>query len=400
MNLRHLGIVYRKEMRDLLRDRRTIISMIVAPVVIMPLLMFGLGALALHQVRQTMAESSQVMILGGDDSPQTVAALHKLDKFVFSPADPAYRQLITDKKIGAAVEIPPGFDAALQTGAPATIQIYDYEGEIKSQSAAAGLRNYFQNLQSQTVDGRLRQRDLPQSLIHPFEIQTANVAPPEKVSGNLLGSLVAYCVLMTCLASSFYPAIDLTAGEKERGTMETLLCSPVQRIHFALGKCLVVLTVSLTTMVLLFLSARISLLSVAKKGGEIARETGLQFTLNPASLAGVFLIMVPMALFFAAVMVAIGLFARSMKEAQSYMQPLMILMIMPLLISLLPGLELNPALALVPVINVSLLAKELLSGTCHWGFIAEVFVSSVVYASAALGVAVAMFQRESVIFRV
>ena len=110
--------------------------------------------------------------------------------------------------------------------------------------------------------------------------------------------------------------------------------------------------------------------------------------------------MVPMALFFAAVLVALGLFARSMKEAQSYMQPLMVLMIMPLLISLLPGLDLNPALALVPVINVSLLAKELLSGTCHWGFIAEVFISSIVYAGAALGLAVAVFQRESVIFRV
>jgi sodium transport system permease protein len=400
MNLRHLGIVYRKELRDLLRDRRTIISMIVAPVIVMPLLTLGMGSIAMQQVRKTMAETSHAMILGGEDSPKTLAGLRALGNFEFLPASPDYRQMISEKKIGAAVEIPPGFETALQNGAPATIQIYDYDGEIKSEAAADGLRGYFQNLRAATVDARLAQHNLPKALIQPFEVETANVAPPEKVSGNLLGAIIPYFVLMTCLGSSFYPAIDLTAGEKERGTMETLLCAPVQRIYLALGKCLVVLTVSLATMILMFISAGISLQTVAAKGGRLARETGLQLTVNPVSLAEVFAVMVPMALFFAAVLVAIGLFARSMKEAQSYVQPLMVLMIMPLMICMLPGFELNAGLALVPVVNVSLLAKEILAGTHHWGYIAEVVGSSCVYAAAALGVAVAMFQRETVIFRV
>ncbi len=323
-----------------------------------------------------------------------------MKNFEFVPASPDYRQMISEKKVGAVVDIPPGFETALQNGAPATIQIYTYEGEIKSETAADGLRGYFENLRTQTVDERLAQHQLPKEMIHPFAIETTNVAPPEKVSGNVLGAIIPYFVLMTCLASSFYPAIDLTAGEKERGTMETLLCAPVQRIYFALGKCLVVLTVSLTTMVLMFFSAGISLHTVAAKGSDFARETGMQLTINPASLAGVFTVMVPMALFFAAVLVAVGLFARSMKEAQSYVQPLMVLMIMPLMVCMLPGFELNAGLALVPVVNVSLLAKEILSGTYHWGYIAEVFASSCVYAAAALGWAVAMFNRETVIFRV
>lgn len=400
MNLRHLGIVYRKELRNLLRNRRTIISMVVAPVIIMPLLTIGMGLLVMQQVHKTMAETSQAMILGGADSPKTVAGLQGLANFKFLPASPDYRQMISEKKIGAAVAIPPGFETALQNGAPATIQIYDYDGEIKSETAADGLRGYFENLRTQTVDARLAQHQLPKDLIHPFAIETANVAPPEKVSGNLLGAIIPYFVLMTCLTSSLYPAIDLTAGEKERGTMETLLCAPVQRIYFALGKCLVVLTVSLTTMVLMFFSMGLSLHTVAAKGSEFARETGMQLTVNPAALAGVFAEMVPMALFFAAVLVAIGLFARSMKEAQSYVQPLMVMMIMPLMICMMPGFELNAGLALVPVVNVSLLAKELLSGICHWGYIAEVVASSCVYAAAALGWAVAMFNRETVIFRV
>jgi len=318
---------------------------------------------------------------------------------VFQPASPDYKDLISEKKIGAAVEIPPGFDAALQNGTPATVKIYDYEGEIKSESAADGLRGFFQDLRATTVNERLAQHNLPKDLIKPFDLQTSNVAPPEKVSGNFLGAIIPYFVLMTCLASSFYPAIDLTAGEKERGTMETLLCAPVKRIYLALGKCLVVLTVSLTTMLLMFASAGASFLLVMKKGAEFAQQNGLSLAVNPASLVAVFVVMVPMALLFASVLVAIGLFARSMKEAQSYVQPLMVLMIMPMMISLLPGFDLDYTMALVPVVNVSLLCKEILSGTYHWNYIAVIFGSSCVYAAAALAFAVAMFKREDVVFR-
>jgi len=399
MNFRALGIVYRKELRDLLRDRRTIISMVVGPIIIMPLLSAGIGTLMVHQIHKAMTETSQAMIIGGDDSPKTLDALHKLDNFEFQPSSPDYQQMISEKKIGAVVEIPPGFDAAIQNGTPATVKIYDYQGEIKSETAADGLRNFFQDLRDSTVHERLRQHNLPLDLIKPFDVETSNVAPPEKVSGNILGSIIAYMILMTCLGASIYPGMDLTAGEKERGTMETLLCAPVPRICLALGKCLVVLTVSLTTMGLMFVSGGITLATALGKGGQFARESGLAMSLNLHSLAAVFVVMMPMALLFASLVVTIGLFARSMKEAQSYIQPLMILMIMPMMVSMMPGLELDYGLALVPVVNVSLLSKEILSGTYHWNYIAVIFGSSCVYAAAALGLAVAMFKRESVIFR-
>lgn len=399
MNLRDLGIIYRKELRDLLRDRRTILSMIVGPVIIMPLISMGVGTMVMHQVQKTMAEIPQVMILGGADSPKTVAALKKQDNFAFMAPSSDYAQLISDKKIGAAVEIPPGFDAALDSGQSTTVKIYNYEGEIKSQAAAGNLRAFFQDLRTGTVNERLKQHNLPAEFIRPFDIATTNVAPPEKVSGNFLGAILPYMILVTCLASSLYPALDLTAGEKERGTMETLMSAPVSRINFALGKCLVVLTVSLTTMMLMFLSGSISFTLLASKGKALAERNGLPFELHLSSLAAVFVMMIPMALLFAAVVLAIGLFARSMKEAQSYVQPLMVLMIMPMMISLLPGTELSYTTALVPVVNVSLLCKEIISGTYHWNFIAVIFASSCVYAGVALGLAVSMFKRETVVFR-
>jgi sodium transport system permease protein len=109
--------------------------------------------------------------------------------------------------------------------------------------------------------------------------------------------------------------------------------------------------------------------------------------------------MLPVALFFSATMLAIALFSRSTKEAQSYLQPLLVITIMPAVASLLPGVELSSRLALVPVVNVSLVSKEILSGTYHWSYILMIFGSTSVYAAAALAAAVAMFKRESVLFR-
>ncbi len=217
MNLRDLGIVYRKELRDLLRDKRTIISMIVVPLLLMPLMSAGVGTIAIHQVHEVMQETYPVMVLGGEDSPDTVGALRKVDNLEFVPPSPEYKQQIADKKIRAAVEIPPGFDAAVKAGTPATIQIYDYDGEFKSETATRTLRDFFADWRETTVAQRLAEHKLPKDFVHPFEVDTTNVAPPEKVSGNLLGALLPYIIMITCLTGAIYPAVDLTAGEKERG---------------------------------------------------------------------------------------------------------------------------------------------------------------------------------------
>ncbi len=395
-----LGIVYRKELTDLLRDRRTLFSMIVVPVLVMPLLMAGLGVAGAKIARQSMREIFPVALLGEAGSPQTAAALHALDNLRFVPAEKAdLPRLIADKKIRAAVELSPGFDAALARGDPASVQIDNYAGEIKSQSATGTLRDFFRRLRETTVKERLTGRNLPQQLINPFDVREENVAPPEKVSGNLVGMIVPYLVMMMCLMGSIYPAIDLTAGEKERGTMETLLCSPVARTSLVLGKCLMVLTVSLSTVVLSLTSTGLSMLLVRTLTADLGAGNSLPLTINPVSLLVVFVVLLPVALFISSAMLSIGLLARSVKEANSYLQPLMVVMIIPAVAAVIPGIELNGRLALVPFVSVSLVSKEILSGTYHWQYIAIIFASTCVYAAVALRVAVALFKRESVLFR-
>ena len=283
-----------------------------------------------------------------------------------------------------------------------SVKIYMYQGELKSGFGADRLQKFFRDLRDRSIREHLAARQLPESLVHPFDIQQQNVAPAEKVGGAVLGGLVPYFVILLCLTGAMYPAMDLTAGEKERGTIETILCSPVSRTHLVLGKFLMVLTASVATavlsiisMVASFAAGKSMMLGVAQG----AADSALQITMTGKAAISIFIIILPLAVLFSAALLAISLFAKSFKEAQSYLSPLMIIVVLPAVAALLPGVELNTVLALVPVLNTSLVSKEIITGTYHWNYIALIFASSCVYATAAIAIAVKMFQREDVLFR-
>jgi sodium transport system permease protein len=405
MNLRSILTIYLKELMDSLRDRRTIISMIVVPTLVIPTLMFGVGTVMSKIMRQAKEEGSTIAIVGGTDSPGVVAKLKAAKQFHVVNPSGDFKQLISDKKIRAAVELPPGFEASLQSGGSAVVTIFHYEGELKSSIGVGDLEKFFNELRESAVEARLAARGLPATLVKPFDIKRQNVAAPEKVGGNALGGLIPYVIIILCFTGAMYPAMDLTAGEKERGTMETLLCSPVSRLNIVLGKFLMVLTASVTTMLLSLVSMGLSAalgVSYFAHGGSAPSAPGSGSVIpliDPVGLIGVFAMILPVAVVFAAVLLAIALCAKSYKEAQSYVSPLLIVVIMPAVIGMLPGIELSVRTALVPILSLSLVCKEMLSGVWHWNFIALIFGSSCVYAAIALGFAVRMFNRESVLFR-
>lgn len=412
MNWKNILTVYFKELRDSLRDRRTLISMIVVPTLVMPALVFGVGTIMTKVIKKAKDEATTLVIVGGADSPGVVSALKADSRFKVLPADANYRQAISEKKIRLAVEIPEGFEAALKGGSPKVVKIYHYEGELKSGIGVGTVERFFRDLRDKTVETRLAERSLPADLVKPFEVKRENVAPPEKVGGNLFGGFIPYIIIILCFTGAMYPAMDLTAGEKERGTMETLLCSPVARTNIVVGKFLMVLTASVATMALSLVSMGVSVVlggsffagGTKTVGATAAASTaggagGFLPTIDPTGIIGVFAMIAPVAVLFAAVLLAISLFAKSYKEAQSYVSPLIIVIIMPAMMGMLPGIELNAKTALVPILNLSLVCKEMLSGVWNWTYIAIIFGSSCVYAAAALAFAVWQFKREDVMFR-
>jgi sodium transport system permease protein len=134
-------------------------------------------------------------------------------------------------------------------------------------------------------------------------------------------------------------------------------------------------------------------------GAAAAAQSGPMPTLDPAGLLLVLALVLPVAVLFCSVLLAVSLFAKSIKEASSYATPLIVLIIVPAMMGMMPGVELNAKLALVPILNIALASKELVSGVFHWNYLALIFGSTCVYAAAALAVCVRMFNREEVLFR-
>lgn len=412
MNVQNILTVYLKELRDTLRERRTIITMFVIPTLVMPVIILGFGSVASRLVRQARAETPTLMILGAAESPAIRAALADSGRFAIQPTTGDVRTRISDKSLRAAVDLPDDFDALLARGENARVRILFYEGELKSGFAAGELDRFFRDYRERTVRARLESRNVPPGLLQPFEVSRQNVAPPEKVGGAIIGGMIPYIIILLCFTGAMYPAMDLTAGEKERGTMETILCTPVGRTELVLGKFLMVLTASLSTVVLAGLSTAITfplggMLFTRGGGGtgaaaaESARAMsgGTLPLIDPLGLIASFAMVLPVAVLFAAGIFTIALFAKSYKEAQSTVSPLVVVVILPALAAMLPGVELNAKLALVPILNVALACKELVSGTFNWGLLALIFGSTCAYAAAALALAVRMFNREDVIFR-
>ncbi len=202
------------------------------------------------------------------------------------------------------------------------------------------------------------------------------------------------------MTGAMYPAIDLTAGEKERGTMETILSSPISRMDLVMGKFFLVFSASLATAILSVISMGTSFAILGHthlmntSGGQT-----LALNLGLLSVTSVFAMALPLSFLFSAVLMTVALFAKSYKEAQSYLTPMTFLIVIPAVASMMPGVELTPKLALIPILNTSLVCKEIISGTYHWNSIVLIFASTCVYAGAALFLAFKTFQRESVLFR-
>jgi sodium transport system permease protein len=403
MSLRNIAVVFRKELVDTLRDRRTLIGAILVPILLFPLMTFGFGGLAIYVATRAMRENRSVMLLGQEHAPTLAAMINKGrdkdDRVDVVPTAPDYVQRINAKQLRAAVEFPPGLEENIRTrpDQPQKVKVYWYEGEFRSGNVVRTLERMVRDYKEGIVVERLSARGLSKEILTPFEHKRQNVAAAEKVTGSILGMILPYFFIVLCLTGAMYPAMDLTAGEKERGTIETLLVSAASRTELVLGKFLLVMLVALCTTALSIASFLVTVVGGTTLIRQVTKE--LVLVVSGKAAAAVFLIVLPLAVVFAAALLAIAVTARNYREAQQYIQPLMFLIILPAMASFVPGVELKPTFALIPILNVSLAAKEIFAGNYPWGSIALIFGSTCVYAAAALYWAVRQFHREEVLFR-
>jgi sodium transport system permease protein len=397
MNIKKVKTIYLKEMLDTLRDRRTLISMILVPVLLFPLLMFGMSGLMVTFIKKAEEKPARVTILGKENAPSLVLQLSQNEKLSIVDEED-FTNAIQDKRIEAALLFSEGFEKRIEQEDSAQATIYYDMAEIKSDMAMQKLRTHLRDYEDSVVSSRLKKRKVERSLLHPVRIQGENVASEEKMGGFMLSMFLPYIIIILALTGAMYPAIDLTAGEKERGTLETILVSPTTRGELAMGKFFCVMTASIVTAILATTSMSITAgMGFAQMSSYTGEEIRLSMKLT--SILVMLILFLPVSALFSSILLSLALVAKSYKEAQSYITPLMIVVIMPAMISFMPGVELNWVLAFVPIVNVSLALKEVLLGTYSFGLIGLIFLSTLIYASFSIFVTKKLFEKEQVLFR-
>jgi sodium transport system permease protein len=403
MRIKTVQAIFKKEMTDTLRDRRTLIFMLAVPIAAIPLLMMGLSSLVMGQMKKVQEQKADIVVEGMANLPDTLQELLRQSSSMSVRTDDEFadKNALDELKAGAfdaLVVVPQSFDKALRIESPTEIEVFYDEAEIESEVAVSKLKDVLNPYRDSLIVGRLKQRGLNEDIIKPFQVVSENVAPPQKVGGRKLGAMLPYLIIIMCFMGAMYPAIDLAAGEKERGTLETLLVSPASRAEFVIGKYLVIMSTGVIAALLSMVSMTFSLnYMVEDMISAAAQLLAIKFDLPTVVL--IFAIVLPLAGIFAALLLSVSIFARSFKEAQSYITALNMMIIFPAFISFLPGVKLDFKMALIPVVNVSMIIMNAIIGEVEWKYVITAFVSSVVYAAITLYLAKKWFEKESVLFR-
>lgn len=397
--------VYFKELTELMRDKKTLIFVILLPIFIFPVIFGVMGLVLSSTTSKAMQEEHRYVIINAEQAPEFSDAMfyHKNFKQVktdkTSEADLV--AAIRNDEFDVAIVIPADFSAKRQVSEQVQWQIiYNQSSQFDFMYRyfTDMLATYNEQLQRETLNQLNVDPQKLAAIIKPVDVQKVDTADKRENIGEKFGAVIAYILVPLCLLGASYPAIDMGAGEKERGTLETLLICPISRISIVLGKFLTVLTTGLV-------GALITVGSFGIWGAIIGSFAGMAVVQEAMSaiaiteLILIFSLLLPISAVFAALLLAISIYARTFKEAQNYISPLSILIFLPLVAAMMPGVELNAKTALVPVMNVALAIKELIKGTADYMMLALIFGSTLLLAAAAIGFCVHWFQQEKVLFR-
>ncbi len=412
--VRRVFAIYRKELLEILRDRRTLLAMIVVPVVLYPVLLLGFFWGTQFEERQLRAETFVVEVADDAARQQLDAILaHVRDQesnanetaasFDVRVAGKETYALGDHVQLRVLLELEPGLSPELPRF---KITIQYNEVNVHSRTAMDELTQRLRRItEIRTRDivadalagaGHTRPTQTQLDLIfQPVRIETVTTATERERGGWALGVVVPVILVLMTITGGVYPAIDLTAGERERGTLETVMATPVPPLYLILGKFLVVATISLFAAVL----------NVASVGGTmhfggisqvISHEMPIQFPITAPLV--ILLCMIPFALLFAAVLVAVCSFARTFKEAQNYVMPVIIAAMIPCFAVSLESVRLQGILMVLPVANMVLLTRLVFFGTYTAVQVVIVLSSTTLYAVAAIALAARLFGQEAVLF--
>lgn len=410
MNLNMIKPLFKREMTDIFRDRKTLFMMVILPIVLYPLMVVGMTML-ITAIETNQQETRYQVCL--EDVPcqeeliQIYEADQKLDeedkKFTYlldfvsldelegAEEGITCQKALEDKLIHAYLT----YDASQETP-----YVLHYLGASDDSSTAQSvlkdvLEAYEKKLQKEKVEELKLAED---EILHPIRYKTENMSSDEQTMGSIIGQTVPMLIIVSILMGAMYPAIDVTAGEKERGTLETLLTLPVSNFDLIMSKFLAVSVIACV-------SAFFNIVSMAGAFGFMFATMaesigGMEIHLESFVPAILFTIVVMLffALFVTAICMCVCIFAKSFKEANNYITPVMLVFMFASFVTMVPNMELTTLTATIPVVNISLMIVKLFTFTYDYALFGLVLLSNVVYSLLAVLVLARVYNSESVLF--
>ena len=391
--------IFKKELTDVLRDRRTLFFMIVIPVIVMPLIFIGSIKFQEYQSKKSDEKVLNIGLINKtSDSQIRDYLLDQKGVYLVEDIDLDSLELgIKNDSLQGGLYIHKNFINDISSNGMGEVEVYYKSSDLMSK-AKNRIYNALDIYKNEVVSERLSEFNVDKGLLEPLDIINKDMSTKKETIGKAVGGLIPYMLVIFIFLGAMYPAIDLGAGEKERGSLETLLSSPATKFEITVGKLMVV---SLAGMV----SGLVSVVGISAPFyfiGNIPdqiKSTVLEI-ISPFIIVSVIILMIPIAIFFASMLLSISFYARSFKEAQSLMGPLNIIIIVPLMLTLGPGIEIDHITALIPLINVGLLTKEILAGSAQPIYFIETLSSLLFFAAIGIRFSVYWFNKENTIFRV
>ncbi|MGN7472255.1 ABC transporter permease [Brevibacillus sp. SAFN-007a] len=379
--------VLKKELLDLFRDRKAWMGTFLVPLVIIPFVFFLLG----NSYSNVEKEAREYVPLAVHGSSKLIASLQDSPGVnILQPPDP--EQALQEGQLRAIITIPEAFDEQIQAGKTATLHVAFDSTNSKSVYARDLIERTVEAYSKEIVAKRLKQAGLSEQTIQPIAPDFQNVASEERQSGGVLAGIIPLMLVVSLASGGIASANDLVAGEKERGTLESLLTAPIAANHILTAKLLAVMVMSI-------LSATASLLSLSLvlSAGPLGRENGqmsLAF-LSPATLLVLIAVILLMAATFAGLQLMLSTIAKSVKEGQTYMSAVIFLAMVPSYM-LMPQSPVDIAehYYALPVFNGVALCKEVFYGKVEPLHALVGISSSLVYVAITIFFASRLFRRE------
>ena len=391
--MRNLITVLRKELRENLRDRRTFMSALVIGTVMMPLLVALLVNLTVRRGLNQDNKPVSLAVVHGERAPSLVAQLrqYRIDVMAADLDDAAARDAVRQQRRRLVLAIPDNYASQLAQGLPAPVLLYSDSSDAAGASDVGRVRAILGRQGSEIARLRLMARGIDPMVLSAIAVQDVDVATPTSRSVLILGTLT-YMILLTMLMGGLHVTLDATAGERERGSLESLLTVPVPREQLIYGKIL-----AACVFMLLSLTLNVCAMAVALRFVGL-ENLGMNVNMNAATILALIASCAPLAPLGAALMTIVAAFTRSYREAQTYVGLVLLVPTLPLIFASTLGLRPTAWLMMVP----SLSQHFLVTGLLRAEPVSALYAALSVSVSLLLGVAAAyaagrLYHREALL---